>query len=388
MAGEATILIVDDARINREVLKIALRPGGYRIIEAENGQEAVDKILSHEVDLVLLDLMMPVMDGFEFLAWHKDQPAYAPIPVIVNSALDDFTSLQRALGMGSYDYFTKPLNEQDLRIVLPLKIKNAINAKRLYYDLKQKNEHYQKEIELAGTYQRFLLPQDPQLPKLNIATLYQPFIGVAGDFFEVTAVDDAVAFFIADASGHGLISAMISSFLKPLFHRYISRTRSPKKTLYALNADLIRLTLEEDFVTAFCALYDPQSKSIVYASAGHPPQFFFRAREGKAKALNNDGFLLGMFDENSPFFTQEERTIDIEAGDRLLISTDGAFEAPNQDSEPFGLKRWQSAFEATASLPPRQAADTLWDKLLAHTKGQLKDDVAVIIVEFEDKGDG
>jgi len=139
LTEKGTILIVDDARLNREVLKLSLKPGGYRIIEAEDGREAVEKILSYEIDLVLLDLMMPVMDGFEFLAWQEEQPAYATIPVIVNSALDDFASLERALGMGSYDYFTKPLNEKDLKIVLPIKVKNAINTKRLYYDLKQKN---------------------------------------------------------------------------------------------------------------------------------------------------------------------------------------------------------------------------------------------------------
>ena len=97
---ETVILIADDARLNREVLKLALASGGYRFIEAENGREAIERLKTDQVDLILLDLIMPVMDGFEFLKWRQDNPTYASIPVIANSALDDFDSIEIRVSPG------------------------------------------------------------------------------------------------------------------------------------------------------------------------------------------------------------------------------------------------------------------------------------------------
>ncbi|MBW1711636.1 MAG: fused response regulator/phosphatase [Deltaproteobacteria bacterium] len=379
---KAVILLVDDARLNREVLKLALGPAKYRFLEAANGQEAIDILQAHQVDLILLDLMTPVMDGFEFLKWRMDNPAYTSIPVIVNSALDNFDSIKKALDMESYDYFTRPLTEQDLKVILPLKVKNAINAKKTFQELKLKTERLEKEIELAGKYQRFLLPENPKLSGLKVATFYQPFIGVAGDFFDVLELGGSVAMVIADVSGHGLLSAMVSSQLKPLFARYITQTRSPSQTFIRLNHDLLQLTREEDYVSAFCAYYDFQKEELTYASAGHPDQLFFSSKTGQVKRIGSSGFLLGMFDNNSPFVQQEEITVPVEPGDRLLMFTDGTFEATSPDLRRFGFERWQKAFEAAVDKTLQKTADELWQRLKVHSGVNFQDDVAFVVIEF------
>ncbi len=383
----ATLLIVDDSRLNREVLKLALEPE-YNVIEAENGFEAIARLQAHTVDLILLDLMMPDMDGFQFLEWRRANPVYSSIPVIVNSALDDFESIEKALEFDSYDYFTKPLTEQDLKVVLPLKIRNAVNTKQLYFELKRKNEQFQKEIDLAGKYQRFLLPDKYDWPGVEVAAFYQPFIGVAGDFFDVVGLEDAVAFFIADVSGHGLLSAMVSSILKPLFTNYITETRSPRKTLELLNRDLIGLTREEDYVTAFSAVYDQKTRRLTYASAGHPSQLFLKAADKKPVELQTGGFLLGMFENDHPAFEQREESLEVAARDRLLIFTDGVVEAADPDGELFGYQRWKDNFLATIDSPPNAASAKMWKSLLTHTKANLKDDVAFLVIEFGEDENG
>lgn len=378
----ATILIVDDARLNREVLKLALMPAGYKIIEAEDGRQAIEQLQAHDVDLILLDLMMPVMDGFAFLKWRNENPTYKSVPVIVNSALDDFDSIQRSLDLDSYDYFTKPLTEQDLKVILPLKIRNAVQTKRLYYQLKASNERMSKEIEMAGRYQRFLLPDNPTLPGLEVASFYQPYIGVAGDFFDVVALDGPSAFIIADVSGHGLLSAFVSALLKPLFQQYITQTRSPAETFNLLNKDLNDLTRDEDYVTAFCGYYEPAKGLLTYATAGHPPQFLLRRAEKKVEELKSYGFFLGVFENGNKLFEQNEVQVEVQPGDRLLIFTDGVTEAFDAQREPFGFERCRKLFSQTADQPPGKVSSVLWKALLEHTEANLEDDVAFMVVEF------
>ena len=297
----------------------------------------------HQIDLILLDLMMPVMDGFEFLEWRQENVACGSIPVIVHSALDDFESLKTALIMGSYDYMTKPLPDQELKIILPLKVRNAIQAKKAMQTLSERNERLENELELAGIYQRSLLPLDPDLPGVIVSTSYRPYIGVAGDFFDVIPVEGGIAAIIADVSGHGLLSAMVSSQLKLLFARYMKRTRSPGQTLRELNRDLMGITRPEDFVTAFCALFDFGQATLSYASAGHPEQLFFSQTQNQVVRLSSDGLLLGMFDETELFEVPQEKSLPARPGT-------GYWSSPTGSSRPWTKAATLSAWSAWKRL--------------------------------------
>lgn len=108
--SKAKVLIVDDESFNVEVLEQALDGTDYRVITAANGQEAWAKIQSEQPDLVLLDLMMPVMDGFAVLAKVKEDPMLRDIPIIIVSAENDSKSVVRGIKQGAEDYLTKPVN--------------------------------------------------------------------------------------------------------------------------------------------------------------------------------------------------------------------------------------------------------------------------------------
>ncbi len=379
----ATILIVDDARINRELMRMSLEKYGYHFILATNGKEAMEAVQGHpEVDLVLLDLLMPEMDGFAFLRWRNQHPQARSIPVIVNSSLGDMDSITQALSMGSYDYFTKPLSKRELETVLPLKIHNAVTARRLMAETSRQNEIMRRELEMAARYQEFLLPKRIDLPGVRVAYLFQPCSGVGGDYFDfIHLVGGQVGFVVADVSGHGVASAMTASIIKALLPGYLRGYRSPAQALTALNQDLVRLTQEDSFVTAFAALYDPGEQRLVWALAGHPSPFFLPRNSG-IQALQQDTFFLGALDKSSPLVDYQDAAIEISPGDRLAFYTDGLTEAANPQGHMYGPKRLAKLLGSTRDKGVEQVRDLLQRDLADFVQGEFADDVAFILVEF------
>lgn len=128
---KALILVVDDHKLTRELLKTYLSQAGYETIEAENGEKALEKLGRHSPDLIILDLLMPVLDGFEVCQRVKEDPKTALLPVIVATGLDDFDAKIKALESGADDYINKPVNERELL----MRVKNHLRIKQLTDDL-------------------------------------------------------------------------------------------------------------------------------------------------------------------------------------------------------------------------------------------------------------
>lgn len=377
------ILIVDDARINRELLRLNLSKHGYQFLMATNGQEAIDLLPAHpEVDLILLDLVMPKVDGFAFLRWRAGHPHVQAIPVIVNSSLDDFDSIAQALTMDSYDYFTKPLSQDDLETVLPLKIRNAVTARRLMSETKHQNDTMRRELEMAARYQKFLLPQGAELPGASITFLFEPCSAVGGDYFDfLELADGKLGFIIADVSGHGVASAMTASIVKALLPGYLSQFLSPAQAFKHLNQDLMRLTQEDVFVTAFAALYDPARTELTWCLAGHPPPLYVPKNQ-VARPLATESLFLGVFESDNPVFTLDDQTIPVAPGDRLALYTDGLTEAPNAEGQQYGIKRLEGIINQNRGCGLEELRQKVWQNLRGFVQGEFPDDVAFILVGF------
>ncbi len=378
-----TILIVDDAKLNRELLRMHLAKHGLRFLFAENGRQAIKVLAANPgVDLILLDLVMPEMDGFAFLQWRKSQGEAQAVPVIVNSSLDDFGSIARALTMDSYDYFTKPLNAFDLEVVLPLKIKNAVNSRRLMAETRRQNEVMRGELVMAARYQQFLLPRQISFKGARVAHLFQPCSDVGGDYFDFfETASGQVGLLVADVSGHGVAAAMTASIIKALLPGYLERMASPAEAFRALNSDLLRLTQEDAFVTAVAVLYDPQARQMRWSLAGHPPPLFIPAgREPRPLAM--DSVFLGAFENDSPMVSFEEQSLSVAPGDRLVLYTDGLTEAPGRKGGFYGLDHLRELLASHGQEPISQLRESLWEDLNRFVQGDFPDDVAFILVEF------
>ncbi len=384
MDAPPTILIVDDARINRELLRLHLAKHDYRFLTAHNGQEAIEVLSAHsEIDLILLDLIMPDMDGFDFLRWRGQHAEAQAIPVIVNSSLDDFDSIARALTMDSYDYFTKPLGQDDLEIVLPIKIRNAIKTRRLVVQTRHQNEVMRRELDMAARYQQFLLPREANLRGVEVAFLFQPCSGVGGDYFDFMDLPSGqIAFLVADVAGHGVASAMTASIVKALLPGYLERFSSPARSLLELNGDLLRLTQDDGFVTAFAGIYDPRTKVLTWCLAGHPSPIFMAKNQEPAQLNNTPSFFLGAVDSQSPLLAYADQHLAVEKGDRLLLYTDGLTEAPGKDNTFYGLGKVTELLKAHRQTSLAQLREVLWADLKSFVPGDFPDDVAFILVEF------
>ncbi|MGB7062409.1 MAG: response regulator [Candidatus Zixiibacteriota bacterium] len=142
-----SILLVDDERMNLKLLRTILRKGGYGFLEVESGEEALQLLGQEKVDLIVLDLMMPGMDGFQVLESVKSNPSTDFIPVIIASALKDSAAIERGLELGANDYFTKPLSDDDRRFQLPLKVRNLIKSKKMQDQLADLNRELKKTQE-------------------------------------------------------------------------------------------------------------------------------------------------------------------------------------------------------------------------------------------------
>jgi CheY-like chemotaxis protein len=133
------ILVVDDNAVNRDLLLRSLERQGHNIEQAQNGKEALSMLREKDFDIVLLDIMMPVMDGYQVLEIMKADESLRHIPIIVLSAIDEIDSVVKCIQIGAEDYLAKPFNKEVLRA----RIKNCLEKKRL----RDQEVIYQQQLE-------------------------------------------------------------------------------------------------------------------------------------------------------------------------------------------------------------------------------------------------
>ncbi len=155
--SESSLLVVDDIESNRDLLRRHLERQGYRhIVLAENGRQAIELLLTRSFDLIFLDIMMPVMNGFQVLEYVKDSDRLREIPVIAISALDEMASIARCIEMGAEDYLTKPFEH----ILLKARTLACLEKKRL----RDAEHQYRRELEEKN---RLLEEKRKQLEEAN-----------------------------------------------------------------------------------------------------------------------------------------------------------------------------------------------------------------------------
>lgn len=154
-----TILVVDDTLFNRKLMLEVLETkiDNARYLQAEDGIEAIEIVKTNEVDLVILDLMMPNKNGYEVLKELKNNPLYSDIPIIVNSSVTDMDSIKQTLEMGAVDYFTKPLTPEQMEVIIPLKVNNTLKYHEQNRQLKMVSRNINNEMKMAGAFQKALM---------------------------------------------------------------------------------------------------------------------------------------------------------------------------------------------------------------------------------------
>ncbi len=401
------ILVVDDEFINIQVLQNQLSMHGFNILMASSGQEAIE-LLEHEIDvvpdMVILDVMMPLMTGYEVCQKIRETYSISELPVILLTAKNQVSDLQTGLESGANDYLTKPFNKNELLA----RVKNLLALKQAS-KLKIEFEGMKKEMELAQKIQESIMPRKlPNIPGLKVYAKYLPMAEIGGDYYDFSVSPDGqLVAVIADVSGHGLPAAMVGSMAKLAFIMDARHSSSPQHILTSMNTNLFD-QFKGKYLTALAISLDIPNKQLRLSNAGHLPLIVARnvtsppapllKDEGRTlvspltsqpsrltsyeiiELTTDGGFPIGWMKDND----LEEASLDLQAGDRIILYTDCILEAKNPANEQFEKERFHAFIKEHAAQEPELFVEKLVESLKSWTSSEtLDDDLTVVILDVE-----
>lgn len=374
------LLVVDDAPANIQVAQSILKDE-YKIRVATSGAKALELVKVEPVpDLVLLDVMMPEMDGYEVCIRLKAEESTRNIPVIFLTGKTESADETKGLEVGAVDYIRKPFSPA----IVKARVRTHLMLRDAREELAQQLFAIQHELELAREIQLSILPRQlPKMESLEIAARYLPMSTVAGDFYQFLVVDEKhIGILVADVSGHGPAAALIASMLRIALAAQLPCASEPAKVLGGLNQALCG-KLGHNFVTAAYAFVDTEREVLSYAGAGHPPLLLWSKSAVGARAIEKNGLFLGQFAEET--YTAVE--MPFKAGDWSVLYTDGIPECRNSLEEEFGTSRFMRFMEENHELGVNEFADTLLDRLSSWSgqpQGQgQRDDMTLVAFHYK-----
>jgi serine phosphatase RsbU (regulator of sigma subunit) len=316
LIGKKLVLVVDDAPANLQMVNSILKDD-FKIRVATSGVKALELVkVKPQPDLILLDVTMPEMDGYEVCGILKATPESKDIPVIFLTGKTEADDETRGFEVGAVDYIHKPFSPA----VVKARVHTHLVLRESRDLLARQLLDINNELEMAQEIQVSILPHEiPKIRGLEIAARYNPMNSVAGDFYDFIVVDEKhLGILIADVTGHGLPAALIASMLKVALFAQSQHASDPARVLAGLNQSLCG-KFKHHFVTAAYVFVDLEKNSISYAGAGHPPLLLWRQSSGNACEVLENGLLLGLI----PEATYSAVELPVKAGDKAVLYTDG-----------------------------------------------------------------
>jgi serine phosphatase RsbU (regulator of sigma subunit) len=380
--AKKVILLVDDTPANIQIALSILKEL-YQVRVATNGARALELAVSEPIpDLVLLDVMMPGIDGFEVCTRLKASEATREIPVIFLTGQTEIEEETRGFEVGGVDYIHKPFSPA----VVKARVHTHLVLRGIRERLAQQLAAMRSELETARQIQLSILPCEmPKVAALDIAARYIPMNEVAGDFYDFIVVDEKrLGAFVGDVSGHGMPAALISSMLKIALAAQAGVASDPALVLSGLNQALCG-KFQGHFVTAAYAFIDTEKKTIRYGGAGHPPLVLNDSSNRTAQALEENGLMLGAF----TFATYTSVEIPFHEGMRAVLYTDGILEMSNCKGEEYAIDRLKLFAESHGQLSSESFVDQLFKELSCwddrESGPEREDDLTVLALTFTGK---
>lgn len=379
-----SILIVDDNPVNIFVIEKILKQAGYQdLVSLNSAQELFEYIhfgkdssRHNEIDLILLDIMMPEIDGLEVCRRLQKEEKFKDIPIIFVTALEDANKLAEALDMGAMDYITKPINKVELlaRMRVALRLKSELNWH------KEQEENLRNELDLATQVQRNLLSSPLREENIKIEASYLPSFKLAGDMYYWYKIDEnRYSIILLDVMGHGISASLVCMFISSVLRETIKCLIDPELVMKDLNKYMTLLHNENDnipyYFTAIYLVVNTEDRTIEYVNAGHPSGYVL-VDETNVVELNRGSCAVGFFDE----LKVEKTVIPFEKNAQIVLFTDGVLEAIASDE-----------FEAEEKL--RNFTERKWGELEEEIEGFYKeeqkeaqsDDMCLIMIQANAK---
>jgi phosphoserine phosphatase RsbU/P len=352
------ILIVDDEPLNVDYLQQELEGPEFHLLTASSGREALERVASESPDLVLLDIMMPVMDGFEVLRRLKASAETRSLPVIIISAASDVSSVVKGIQLGAEDYLPKPFQPTLLRA----RINSSLENKRLH-DLEQTYlKGLEREFDIARDIQEGFLPSElPQVPGWELGAHFRAAREVAGDFYDAFLLPDGqLVFLVGDVCGKGVGAALFMTLFRSLLRAPFTADLlvasegtpglSPADRLQrvvSFTSNYVADTHAEAnmFATVFMGVLDPTDGTLTYVNCGNEAPILVSA--GRISTLGPTGPVIGII----PDAHFGVKVINMKPDDALLAFTDGIPDATNAHDELFGRERLTAVVQQGSSSP-------------------------------------
>ncbi len=373
-----SVLLVDDSPENLQMLAHTLRDAGPRLLIAKDGASALTIARKALPGLILLDIMMPGIDGFEVCRRLKSDAATEAIPIIFLSALTDTTDKVRGFGLGAVDYITKPFQPEEViaRVITHLTLH------RLKKEVQDHRDQLESELEVVSQLQRELLPTHrPDIPGLSMGVYYETSRYAGGDYFDIVRVSDHQwGILVADAEGHGAPATVMMAMTCALFRSHDRIHGEPARLLRTMNDHLCRVN-ESSFVTAIYAVYDSRNRCLRMARAGHPQPIVYRPSEARIMTLSNEGVPPLGWD---PYDRVPETQFCLSPKDRVLLYTDGITERFDREDNEYGEERLASHLAGSGDVQPQAIIRSIADDLERFADGRPADDDQLMVLATVD----
>lgn len=376
----------------------------------------------HELALILLDVQMPEMDGFETAKMLRSVERTRYIPIIFVTAIDqNMKRINQGYQSGAVDFLFKPIDshvlkskvkvfleqyqqkqqilQQSQELKESLAIQQTISdnliaatseaqeakeeAERANRHLRELHQQITEELEQAQATQLAVLPQQmPTLPNVRMAAKYVPMAQLGGDFYNLYPFsEEQMGMVIADVTGHGVSAALISAMISSLFRTFAKKENPPAMTLQLVNGALYGRIPQEKYASAFYGIFNNKTDTLIYASAGHPAALVLRTQTSEVIELKEGGFLLGSLSNKMAKFAEER--FQLIPNDKLILFTDGILEAVNEAGAMFGEDRLRQTLLQYQHLSIADLIETLYTQVRDYTKNkEVDDDITLVGLEI------
>jgi sigma-B regulation protein RsbU (phosphoserine phosphatase) len=401
-APKADILVVDDVPANLRLLSDMLTEQGYKVRSVINGDMALMATRAARPDLILLDINMPGMSGYEVCGHLKKDAETRDIPIIFISALDETEDKVRAFTVGGVDYVAKPFRVEEVLA----RVETHLTLRALQMELQRANEELERrveertaqvvqlaieqermayELQIAREVQASFLPREaPQIPGWEFAARWRPARQVAGDYYDFIQRTEAggdsskLSLVIADVADKGVPAALFMVLTRSTLRAMMDRSISPSDGIAHTNRLLCVDASAGMFVTLFYSLLDPATGEMTYVNAGHRQGLLCRAGSRELVELAPTGMALGVVSD-APF---AQETVHLGHDDLLVLYTDGVPEATDAHDRMFGMERFESVVLDHRGASATRIANAVIQAVDDFAGSEEPfDDIAVVVVK-------
>lgn len=395
------ILIVDDNETNRDLLSRQIEAQGYQAITAADGKQAIKMIQTGSYDLILLDIIMPELDGYEVLRWIRNS-SWRYLPTIMISALDEMDSVVRCIEMGAEDYLAKPFNPILLkaRIGACLEQKRLRDRESLYLAqlaeanekitslnsrLEAENMRLSSELEITKRLQMMLLPKEKELSQienLEIAGFMEPAEEFGGDYYDVLQHHGRITIGIGDVTGHGLESGVLMLMVQTAVRTLMENNETePKKFFEVLNRTIYKNVQRMDSNKNLSLCLVNYHQGLLSLSGQHEELVVVRSNGAIERIDTVDlGFPIGLEETIEDFVFQAQ--VQLNTGDVVVLYTDGVTEAENNLGDQYGLENLCAIVKQSCQQSAQDIKQSIIANLRSHIGVQkVYDDITLVVLK-------